>query len=381
MSPSGIPPKGWITTLENQEKIPHTQNNRIFFQDWALAEHGNVPAWGGYMEGGAYNPFDSTLGSPESGYTSPPPGASEYNSIGVMNYANTAQGLDFTAMALNEPAYANLLADLRSGKYSVPDLEIAEGNSGWGRESGWPTGVVLGKGGIVPTVSPVGTPAGTGAVGGGWAAQLLQTMDPLYNPKQPGFLTQVVTLGTANIGQVLELLFVRGISTLIFLGVGYFGFKMLTNKGDSHGISGINAGDLLGAYNQSQNRQASSERVGLGYAQEQGTAQRATQAAASLPTKQAHQQTLSQQSTTREQLKTQQTTDRSTATTAKAQHATTQSQEKTKQTRSVANASRANAREGTKQQELKHKINQEQTKRARLRKKAKTATKVAAVAP
>lgn len=116
-------PSNWEQELEGELGAPDAPATKEFFDAWAQEEHGSVDGpWGGYDQGGAFNPFDTTLGEP---------GATDYNSVGVKSYTSEAQGLEATASTLEEAPYANLLADIRSGA-SLATLEQAEDASPWG---------------------------------------------------------------------------------------------------------------------------------------------------------------------------------------------------------------------------------------------------------
>lgn len=117
-------PAGWENALAEDLGAAPSKVLTQFFDEWALVEHGSESGpWGGVNQGGAYNPFDTTL---------PEPGASTYNSIGVKNYVSASQGLSATASTLEEPAYTNLLEKIRSGDSTLASLEEAENATPWG---------------------------------------------------------------------------------------------------------------------------------------------------------------------------------------------------------------------------------------------------------
>jgi hypothetical protein len=128
-------PTGWQQELLATLGAPATDANMQFFSDWFVAEHGASGETGGYDQGGGDNPFDTAL---------PEPGSTNYNDLGggqgVQSYSDWAQGEEATASTLEQSNMAPILAALKSGTATVPQLEAAEGSTPWGQESGWPSG-------------------------------------------------------------------------------------------------------------------------------------------------------------------------------------------------------------------------------------------------
>lgn len=124
-------PKGWQQAILRDLRAPVTPANVAFENAWFDEEHGPSGAMGGYNQGGAYNPFDTTLGSPQSGGGAPK-GSTVYNSVGVMNYPSASAGISETVKTLDEPPYRALVAGLRSGSLSLAQLEQLENQSPWG---------------------------------------------------------------------------------------------------------------------------------------------------------------------------------------------------------------------------------------------------------
>jgi hypothetical protein len=79
-------------------------------------------------EGGSarFNPFNTTRRLP---------GSSNYNSVGVQNYASPQQGIEATVLTLmeNQPGYARIRKRLRSNA-SAPEILKAIGESSWGTD-------------------------------------------------------------------------------------------------------------------------------------------------------------------------------------------------------------------------------------------------------
>lgn len=107
-------------------------------EDWEAAEGGAGPQWGIAGNTDDYNPINTTL---------PEPGSVPTNSAGVQAYTSWGQGLEATVSTLEEPAYANVVADLKA---SAAETQTAAdiGASPWG----------------TPNFDPGGTPqAGPGS--------------------------------------------------------------------------------------------------------------------------------------------------------------------------------------------------------------------------
>jgi|SRR5215831_870879 len=83
---------------------PQTPANISSIQAWARREGG----------GGTNNPLNTTLGS-QPGQPQFP-GATKFNSVGVMNYATFADGVVANATVLMQSQYTNIVAALKSGK-------------------------------------------------------------------------------------------------------------------------------------------------------------------------------------------------------------------------------------------------------------------------
>src|SRR5215469_7391453 len=87
-------PLSWATSVLKQGGWPVTTANQQSLIAWALLEGG----------GGSYNPLNTTQG----------PG-SNFNSVGVKNFASWDQGVTNTVATINNGYYPNIVADLRSG--------------------------------------------------------------------------------------------------------------------------------------------------------------------------------------------------------------------------------------------------------------------------
>jgi len=131
-------PAGWIVQLLRALNAPLTPDNFQFAEQWFQEEHGGPSPnpqeqTGGYDQGGAYNPWDTTLQEP---------GSTTYNSVGVQNYPDWQTGIKATVDTLLDSSpsygYAAIVQALRSGA-SLTQLESVEDASSWG--TAFPSGV------------------------------------------------------------------------------------------------------------------------------------------------------------------------------------------------------------------------------------------------
>lgn len=109
--------------------------------------------------------------------TQPAPGADNFNSVGVKDYATQDQGLDATVKTLRNGNYPNILSALKSG--TAYDVGNAVLHSPWGTGSGLLS--VL-QSASVPHSPP---PGKDGAHKGGFANNLLGILEPT-NPFSTG---------------------------------------------------------------------------------------------------------------------------------------------------------------------------------------------------
>lgn len=102
----------WATDLLAQLGMPKTSENIRALSAWAQAEGTSAN----------FNPLATTQGAP---------GASNFNSVGVKNYASYEQGLQATVKTLTNGRYEPILAALRSGT-SAAAVGRAVEESPWG---------------------------------------------------------------------------------------------------------------------------------------------------------------------------------------------------------------------------------------------------------
>ncbi len=243
--PSAMMPPGWEAAELRDIGAPVTTANVELEDAWFDVEHGGPGSGhfgytGGYDEGGLFNPFDTTLGSPEAGGGAPP-GSTIYNSVGVMNYPSASVGLAENASVLEEPAYASFLAELRSGSLSLAELERAEDATPWGTAFTSPSntaypapptaGAPIQASDVRAVQKALGSKASSASLSGfdwthvafpGWAA-----MSGLANDAKSSLLGGVGRI-------VLEGLFIAGGLGLVIVGA----YKAAGNEGGLKGALG-----------------------------------------------------------------------------------------------------------------------------------------------
>lgn len=205
-------PRGWQSSLLSALGAPPSDTeDEIFLDNWFDIEHGAPPAnpeslTGGYNEGGAFNPFDTTLRAK---------GSSSYNSVGVQNYPSFKEGEAATVATLEEPQYKSLLAELRSGHASVAALERTEDASPWGTAFPSPSNAEL----PVPKTSSAIAPHVTKAELASFWSQIGQGV---VNPGITGAKAGSAISGLLNTsswkGLLLELAFIGGGIGILALG-------------------------------------------------------------------------------------------------------------------------------------------------------------------
>lgn len=123
----------WWRDILSGIHAPDSAVNRSNLNAWVACEGGSA----------AYNPFNTT---------EPWPRATDYNSVGVKNYASYQDGVSATIATLENGFYPNILAALRSSaRRSV--FAGAVGASPWGTSGA----CIGGASGVTP---PSGSPPG-----------------------------------------------------------------------------------------------------------------------------------------------------------------------------------------------------------------------------
>lgn len=111
---------GWDVALLRSIGAPITKNNLAFLRRWHSAEGGSA----------SYNPLNTTQSAS---------GASNYNSVGVKNFASSQSGLQATAKTIRNGYYPGIIAALKSGNPQW-NPELAKNLSTWGTGSSWMKG-------------------------------------------------------------------------------------------------------------------------------------------------------------------------------------------------------------------------------------------------
>lgn len=102
-------------------------------------------------------------------------------------------------------------------------------------------------------------------------AGILQQLNELMNPTAIGGWTSVLSLGTANVAQVIELVAVRGAFAIAFGVIAYVGLKQITGGAGTS----VNIPNPIDEYRKSQRNELSQQRID---AHNRATEQRATSA-------------------------------------------------------------------------------------------------------
>lgn len=136
------------------------------------------------------------------------------------------------------------LAGYTGGGPDNIDYELASENLGGGSATSGGSGGMANIGALGASAASLGASVGeTASISTtltGFGA-FLQSLDILLNPSPAGALTFIESLGTADIAKVIEMIAVRGLLTVGFLGMTWLGFKTLTGR--SAGSSIVNLYD------------------------------------------------------------------------------------------------------------------------------------------
>ncbi len=106
----------WATDVLNKLGMPVTSENLEAMAAWAQAEGTSA----------GFNPIATTQSMP---------GATNFNSVGVKNYASYADGVQATVTTLTNGHYPNILAALQAGNSAIA-VGQAVANSPWGTGQG-----------------------------------------------------------------------------------------------------------------------------------------------------------------------------------------------------------------------------------------------------
>jgi len=130
----GGSPVTWALDWLDRAKLPITAENIQVAYSWEYSESG-----GG---GGMWNPFNTT---------EPWPGATDFNSVGVKNYASRDDGLDALATVIHQRYYTNVVAHFMAGNDARATADAITA-------SPWGTGYIVLRpvpgGGSIPPPQP-----------------------------------------------------------------------------------------------------------------------------------------------------------------------------------------------------------------------------------
>lgn len=115
IAPSGVDTRQFATDLLNRVGAPVTDSNVTAIRAWIKAEGTKAD----------FNPLATVRKAP---------GATDFNKVGVKNFTNYAQGVEYTAQALQNGLYGNVLQALYQGT-SAMDVANAIEESPWGSGS------------------------------------------------------------------------------------------------------------------------------------------------------------------------------------------------------------------------------------------------------
>lgn len=268
-------PTDFANALLGALGMPDNKTNVNNVVGWETVEGGN------WHNTAKFNPLNTS--QPEPGSTNFQTGQS---GSGVQAYTNWQQGVDATVQTLqnSDPnyGYSQILLDLNtsqpwsnfssalkssswdgSGHYaglsgtSTPGLNTP--GAGNPDSQSYGTGVTITQQDGSAANSPSKSPGAKKLQGIGG---ILQALQDLYSPPTPGAVASLTSLGTANIQQVATLIFVRGMSSLLFIGVMAMGIKTLTSGSSGGGGGATNVLEFVNnAQNANRSAAASAERI------------------------------------------------------------------------------------------------------------------------
>ncbi|HEY1645946.1 MAG TPA: hypothetical protein VGF75_06300 [Candidatus Saccharimonadales bacterium] len=214
--------------------------------NWWQHEGGAGPQFGVANNDDNYNPINTTQDEP---------GAVSTNSSGVKSYTSWQQGLDATSQTLESPdyGYPKIIADLTDNAPQAQfDQDVTA--SSWGtnlsgttadpsatpNNNSYDTGVDAannaGSAANAPSTATNATPLS------GFAG-VLQTLDSLYNPAGGSLDWNPLSVLTAipkDVESVTIEVFVRGVSSILALGLIFMGIRTFLSGEGTGGSSGSN---------------------------------------------------------------------------------------------------------------------------------------------
>ena len=268
-------PSQWASALLGALGLPNTKTNVDNIVAWEAYEGGN------WHNTAKFNPLNTTQSEP--GSTVMPGG----NKSGVQAYPSWQEGLDATVATLSagDYGYPQILADLNTSQpWKTFAADVTK--SGWGSKltkvnqgSGTPSPQAYGAGATATeqSGSSADSPgSGTGKLTG--IAGVLQSLDALYTPdfstpnwNPVSFLTFVPN----DIREVTVMVFVRGVSSILSLGMIFIGVHMLVGGGAGSSSGPTNVLEFVNNAQMSNQKSALSlERIKTQQQKEQDVAAR-----------------------------------------------------------------------------------------------------------
>jgi hypothetical protein len=275
-------PQDFAVALLGELGAPDTKQNVTDVTAWVESEGGN------WNNTASFNPLDTTL--PEPGSKSFDPNASNPD---IQAYTSWAEGLEATVSTLEDsnPAYGyQAIIDAIDGDKGWNALVNALKASSWDGSTHYagsdfikdtntdtPTGkadtpstgganpdsglYATGQAAADSTDSAANDPSksDTGKSFGGFAG-VLQQLNGWYNPKTPGVVSSITSLGLADVEYASIMIFVRATSAILSLGVILIGVRTILG-GSQSGGGGGSPSNVLEFVNA---QKAQNARIGLG---------------------------------------------------------------------------------------------------------------------
>ncbi len=271
-------PTDFANALLGALGVPDSKTNVANVVGWETIEGGN------WHNSAKYNPLNTTETEPGStNFNTKKPGA------GVQAYTSWQQGIDATVATLQDSnpmyGYQQIVSDLNtsqpwsdfsaalkasswdgSGHYAGLSSTTAPGSGGNPDSQSYGTGVVATEAAGNAANSPSKTANAKKLQG---FAGVLQALQGLYSPPDPGLVQDLASLGTAPIQEVATLIFVRALSSVLFIGIMAIGVKTMFS-GSSGGGGSKGGTNVLEFVNNAQttNRKLGQSQQRLSFQQE-----------------------------------------------------------------------------------------------------------------
>jgi hypothetical protein len=261
-------PSDFANALLGALGLPDTKNNVDNLIGWARAEGGAGPQFGISANDDNFNPFNTTLALPGSHGTNGP---------GVQSYTSWIEGLQGTVDTLEGSSSYDPILNALKGNAPWAEFSQAVAVSPWGTHGlasdpqgtggsaetpFYQSGLDVSPGSISPSITGTppakGTspnaPSGASPNAKGKAASanaqsfkgfagILQQLNEYYNPKEPGLIAEVESLGATSLENIAVQIFTRAASSFVFLAI--LGVGVMTLVRGSSGGSAAGGGDVF----------------------------------------------------------------------------------------------------------------------------------------